>query len=66
MSKFYVTHEGLVKLKEEIQHLKNVKRPEIAGRVQVAREHGDLKEMQNIMPLKKSCNYYKAKSTRWK
>lgn len=44
MSKFYVTHEGLVKLKEEIQHLKNVKRPEIAGRVQVAREHGDLKE----------------------
>ncbi|HMW33223.1 transcription elongation factor GreA [bacterium] len=44
MSKFYVTHEGLLKLKEEIQHLKNVKRPEIANRVQVAREHGDLKE----------------------
>ncbi len=44
MAKFYVTHEGLVKLKKEINHLKNVKRPEIAKRVQIAREHGDLKE----------------------
>lgn len=44
MSKFYVTHEGLQKLKEEIRQLKDVKRPEIANRVQVAREHGDLKE----------------------
>jgi transcription elongation factor GreA len=44
MSKFYVTPEGLKKMKEEVKHLKNVKRPEIAHRVQVAREHGDLKE----------------------
>lgn len=44
MSKFYFTKEGLHKLKEEIKHLKNVKRPEVAHRVQVAREHGDLKE----------------------
>ena len=44
MSKFYVTPEGLKKMKEEIKHLKNVKRPEITSRVQVAREHGDLKE----------------------
>jgi transcription elongation factor GreA len=44
MAKFYITHEGLVKLKKEIDHLKKVKRPEIAKRVQVAREHGDLKE----------------------
>ncbi|MCB0833394.1 MAG: transcription elongation factor GreA [Bacteroidetes bacterium] len=44
MSKFYVTPEGLKKLKEEVKQLKNVKRPEVAGRVQVAREHGDLKE----------------------
>ncbi len=44
MSKFYVTREGLQKLKDEIKHLKNVKRPEVAQRVQTAREHGDLKE----------------------
>ena len=44
MSKFYVTHEGLVKLKTEIDQLKKVRRPEIAKRVQTAREHGDLKE----------------------
>jgi len=44
MSKVYFTEEGLRKLKTEIQHLKQVKRPEVASRVQVAREHGDLKE----------------------
>lgn len=44
MSKFYVTREGLQRLKDEIKHLKNVKRPEVAQRVQTAREHGDLKE----------------------
>ncbi|MBX7150174.1 transcription elongation factor GreA [bacterium] len=44
MSKVYFTPEGLKKLKEEVTYLENVKRPEIAHRVQVAREHGDLKE----------------------
>ncbi|MBL7993879.1 transcription elongation factor GreA [bacterium] len=44
MAKFYLTPEGLKKMKEEIKELKNVKRPEITNRVQVAREHGDLKE----------------------
>jgi transcription elongation factor GreA len=44
MSKVYFTEEGLRKLKEEIEHLKKVKRPEVAHRVQIAREHGDLRE----------------------
>ncbi len=44
MAKFYLTQEGVIKLKDEITHMKNVKRPEIAARVQTAREHGDLKE----------------------
>ncbi len=44
MEKVYFTPEGLRKLKEEVDYLKNVKRPEIAERVQVAREHGDLSE----------------------
>ncbi len=44
MSKQYFTPEGLRKLREEVEHLKKVKRPEIANRVQIAREHGDLSE----------------------
>lgn len=44
MSKQYFTPEGLRKLREEVDHLKKVKRPEIANRVQIAREHGDLSE----------------------
>lgn len=44
MSKHYFTPEGLRKLKEEVEYLKKVKRPEIAQRVQIAREHGDLSE----------------------
>jgi transcription elongation factor GreA len=44
MSKQYFTPEGLRKLREEVDFLKRVKRTEIANRVQVAREHGDLSE----------------------
>lgn len=44
MSKQYFTPEGLKKLREEVEYLKKVKRPEIANRVQTAREHGDLSE----------------------
>lgn len=44
MNKVYFTEEGLRRLREEIDHLKKVKRPEVASRVQVAREHGDLRE----------------------
>lgn len=40
----YVTEEGLEKIKEELEHLKSVKRPEISERLQAAISQGDLSE----------------------
>lgn len=40
----YVTKDGLAKLKAELKQLKTVKRKEIAGRIQEAKELGDLSE----------------------
>jgi transcription elongation factor GreA len=40
----YLTKEGYKKLKEELEYLQTVKKPEISRRVGVARDHGDLKE----------------------
>lgn len=40
----YLTHAGLVKLQDELRELKNVKRKEIAERIQQAKELGDLSE----------------------
>jgi transcription elongation factor GreA len=39
-----VTREGLERLKQELEELKEVKRPYIAGVVAEARSHGDLRE----------------------
>ena len=44
MDKEPVTVGGLEKLKEELDHLKNVKRPNIITAIAEARSHGDLKE----------------------
>lgn len=48
----YVTKEGLEKLKEELQYLKNVKRREIADRIQQAKELGDLSENAEYVEAK--------------
>lgn len=40
----YVTEEGLVKLKNELEYLKTTKRKEIAHRIASAKELGDLSE----------------------
>lgn len=42
--KVYITKEGLQKLKDELDELLNVKRPDIAQRIQEAREMGDISE----------------------
>ncbi len=42
--KTYITSEGFVKLKKELDDLKNIKRKEIADRIQDAKELGDLSE----------------------
>jgi len=40
----YVTPEGLKKMQDELEELKNFKRPEIARRIGEAKEQGDLSE----------------------
>ncbi len=40
----YLTEEGLNKLKEELDVLKNIKRPDVIKRIEIAREYGDLSE----------------------
>ena len=44
MSDFFITKEGLKKLRAELMDLKNVQRPSIIEAVATARDHGDLKE----------------------
>ena len=44
MDKEPVTVNGLEKLKKELDHLKNIKRPNIIAAIAEARSHGDLKE----------------------
>ena len=44
MDKEQVTVNGLEKLKKELEHLKNIKRPNIITAIAEARSHGDLKE----------------------
>ncbi len=40
----YLTSEGHTKLKQELEHLKKVLRPQIANRIKDAKELGDLSE----------------------
>jgi transcription elongation factor GreA len=57
----YITEEGLHKLKEELDHLRNVERPSISKQIADARDKGDLsenaeyaaaKEAQGMLELK--------------
>jgi transcription elongation factor GreA len=40
----YITEEGLHKMREELEHLRNVERPEISRQIAEARDKGDLSE----------------------
>jgi len=44
MEKEPITTEGLIKIKKELEDLKNIKRPKIIEAIAEARGHGDLKE----------------------
>ena len=44
MNQYPMTAKGAELLREELQHLKSVKRPQIIKSIAEAREHGDLKE----------------------
>lgn len=39
-----ITAAGLKRLQDELKHLQSVERPRIAGEIEVARAHGDLRE----------------------
>lgn len=39
-----LTHKGAIRLREELEHLKSVKRPQVIDAISEARAHGDLKE----------------------
>lgn len=39
-----MTQEGFVKLEQDLEHLKTVKRPEVVEKIKVARSFGDLSE----------------------
>lgn len=44
MAKSYLTEKGLKKVERELKELKNVKRPDVVKRIDIAREFGDLSE----------------------
>tara|TARA_R110002153_G_scaffold97646_4_gene232474 strand:- start:3184 stop:3324 length:141 start_codon:yes stop_codon:yes gene_type:complete len=44
MNQYPMTAKGAALLREELQNLKSVKRPQIIKSIAEAREHGDLKE----------------------
>lgn len=48
----FITEEGLEKLKKELNELKNIKRKEIAERIQEAKELGDLSENAEYVEAK--------------
>lgn len=48
----YVTQDGLDKMKEELAHLIDVKRPDISDKLQKAIAEGDLKENANYHDAK--------------
>src|SRR3989339_2261234 len=48
----YITKEGFQKVQDELLHLKNVKRREIADRIQQAKELGDLSENAEYVEAK--------------
>jgi transcription elongation factor GreA len=40
----YLTPEGFQRLNDELEHLRSVRRPEVAEHIRIAREDGDLSE----------------------
>jgi len=44
MEVHFLTPEGYQKLRDELEHLRSVRRPEIAEHIRLAREDGDLSE----------------------
>lgn len=57
----FITADGLEKLKQELDHLKNVKRREIAERIQEAKELGDLSENAEYSEAKEEQSFIESR-----
>ena len=55
--KVYLTKEGLEELKEELNQLTTVKRPDILGRVSQARSMGDLSENAEYVAAREELSF---------
>ena len=62
----YLTAEGKKKLEDELEELKNVKRPEIAARLRHAIEQGDISENADYSSAKEDRDSWKAAFRNWK
>lgn len=61
MSKKYVTRDGLKKLKEELEYLRNIKRKEIAQRLEQCIAFGDLSENSEYFEAKEAQAFLEGK-----
>lgn len=52
-----LTNEGLNKLKDELEHLKNEKRPQVSDRIKSAKELGDLSENAEYQEAKEEQSF---------
>ena len=53
----YISKEGLQKLKDELHHLKTVRRIEVANRIEKAKDLGDLKENADYHDAKEEAGF---------
>ena len=60
----YITEEGLVKLKEELDHLRNIERPLISRQIADARDKGDLSENAEYAAAKEAQSMLEFKISR--
>ncbi|RMF54932.1 MAG: transcription elongation factor GreA [Calditrichaeota bacterium] len=58
---FYISREGLEKLKAELHELKSIKRPELSRKISEARDFGDLKENAEYHAAKEALALLEAK-----
>lgn len=58
---FYISKEGLEKIKAELTELKSQKRPELAQKISEARDFGDLKENAEYHAAKEALTLLEAK-----
>ena len=56
-NKTYLTAEGALKLREELEYLRNVKRPELSARLHFAIKQGDLSENADYIQCKEEMGF---------